>query len=151
MMMDATKLARGVKKSAAETVATPVRGSNVIVSSVGMVKVTPITTSSPQSPSQFDNTSGDPNVIVAYIWAKFGTGWQGQVAQCIARHESGYNQYAVDNDSNGTVDRGIFQINSVHGYASSILFDWQSNVDIAYDMSGGGNDWNAWATKRYCI
>ena len=37
----------------------------------------------------------------------------------IARAESGGQQYATDADGNGTVDRGYWQVNSIHGALST--------------------------------
>ena len=38
----------------------------------------------------------------------------------IARAESGGQQYATDNDGNGSVDRGYWQVNSIHGALSTV-------------------------------
>lgn len=87
-------------------------------------------------------------VITSYITQKFGS--TANIALCIAYHESGYRADAINYNWNGSIDRGVFQINSIHGYDPSSLFDWKQNIDIAYQMSGGGYDWNPWTTKHYC-
>lgn len=70
-------------------------------------------------------------------------------ALAIARCESGLNPTAF-NDKNvtPTVDRGIFQINSVHDEALNRLgldpWDVEDNVEFArylYDQRGGWQDW----------
>jgi Lysozyme like domain len=68
-------------------------------------------------------------------------------AVAIALAESGGNPNAVDNDSNGTVDRGLWQINS--SWASVLPGD-EFNQDynalsMAY-ISHEGTDWAPWTT-----
>ena len=62
----------------------------------------------------------------------------------IARAESGGQQYATDADGNGTVDRGYWQVNSIHGALST--FDPAGNARAAVELSGGGTDWSPWVT-----
>ncbi|HEX9061746.1 MAG TPA: hypothetical protein VF941_16325 [Clostridia bacterium] len=127
--------------------------TNVVTSQVDMQKVTPTPTSTITPPKVVELADEEPSQqsIKQYIYEKFGSGWQGQVAQCIAFHESGYNPNATHWNYNGSVDRGVFQINSVHGYSASTLYNWQDNINIAYQMSGAGNVWGAWTTEKYCL
>lgn len=140
-----------------------VTSPNVIVNSVKMENVpkptsTPIPTQSSSKTDQKNIISSiaksiTPTIISeadirAYITTKFGV--YASVATCIAQHESGFNPNAIHYNSNGTIDRGVFQINSIHGYDPSTLFNWKDNIDIAYTMSGAGTIWDAWATKPYC-
>lgn len=56
---------------------------------------------------------------------------------------------AKDFDSNGTVDRGLFQVNSIHADLATdmnTLFDPQTNVRIAYEIYSGQQGWGAWST-----
>jgi len=46
-------------------------------------------------------------------------------------------------NNNGSIDRGLFQINSVHGEAST--FDPVKNAGYAFRLSQGGKNWTAWA------
>jgi hypothetical protein len=62
----------------------------------------------------------------------------------IARAESGGRQYATDPDSNGTTDRGYWQINSVHGALST--YDPAGNARAAVLLSSDGTDWSPWVT-----
>jgi hypothetical protein len=62
----------------------------------------------------------------------------------IAHAESGGLQDATDPDSNGTVDRGYWQINSVHGALST--YDPAGNARAAVLLSGDGTDWSPWVT-----
>jgi len=58
--------------------------------------------------------------------------------------ESGWKAEAVNYNSNGTIDRGLFQINSVHGYGNE-LFDPYTNIDIGLKlyMGDGIGHWTA--------
>jgi hypothetical protein len=62
----------------------------------------------------------------------------------IAMAESGGQQYATDNDGNGTVDRGYFQINSIWGSEST--YDPAGNARAAVRISRDGSDWTPWVT-----
>jgi len=62
----------------------------------------------------------------------------------IAMAESGGRQYATLVDSDGSVDRGYFQINSTHGSLST--YDAYGNARAAVLISGNGTDWSPWVT-----
>ena len=64
----------------------------------------------------------------------------------IARAESGGQQYATDNDGNGTVDRGYWQVNSIHGALST--YDPAGNARAAVELSGDGTNWSPWVTYQ---
>jgi Lysozyme like domain len=66
------------------------------------------------------------------------------MAAAIAMAESGGNASATDNDPNGTVDRGLWQINSVNGALST--YDTNQNARAAIQLSDNGTNWNAWTT-----
>ena len=57
----------------------------------------------------------------------------------IARAESGGRQYATDDDGNGTVDRGYWQVNSINGAGST--YDPAGNARAAVQISGDGTNW----------
>lgn len=68
----------------------------------------------------------------------------------IAKAESRLNPKAHNDNSNGTIDTGIFQINSVHGYGEQWLQDPANNIKAAraiYEKQG----LKAWATYNYAI
>ena len=62
----------------------------------------------------------------------------------IAMAESSGRQYASLYNTNGTTDRGFFQINSVHGSLST--FDAYGNARSAVLISNNGRDWSPWVT-----
>jgi len=69
------------------------------------------------------------------------------IALAIAIAESKLNPNAVNTgNKNGSVDRGIFQINSIHGHGEE-LFNADTNLQIArkiYDKNG----WKAWSAYK---
>ena len=64
----------------------------------------------------------------------------------IARAESSGRQYASDANSNGTVDRGYWQVNSIHGALST--YDPAGNARAAVELSGDGTNWSPWVTYQ---
>jgi hypothetical protein len=69
------------------------------------------------------------------------------MASAIAMAESGGNAGATDNDSNGTVDRGLWQINSTHGAQST--YDPLANARAAVAISDNGTNWTPWVTYQH--
>lgn len=47
--------------------------------------------------------------LIAKVWGK-----DAFVGLAISRCESGYNEQATNHNTNGTIDEGLFQVNSVH-------------------------------------
>ena len=68
------------------------------------------------------------------------------MAASIAMAESGGQQYATDNNTNGTTDRGYFQINSTWGALST--YDPIGNAKAAVAISHDGQDWSPWVTYQ---
>jgi lysozyme-like protein len=62
----------------------------------------------------------------------------------IARAESAGQQYATDNNSNGSTDRGYWQVNSIWGALST--YDPAGNARAAIQISGDGTNWSPWVT-----
>jgi hypothetical protein len=69
-------------------------------------------------------------------------------AECIAEHESSGRINATDYDGDGTIDRGLWQINSTHGSLST--YDPLGNARAAVEISDGGAAWGAWMTAGMC-
>lgn len=79
------------------------------------------------------------------LWTQNGgTVTAAPMAAAIAMAESGGRANATNNDSNGTQDRGLWQINSVNGALST--FDTNQNARAAIELSGNGTNWQPWAT-----
>ena len=66
----------------------------------------------------------------------------------VATAESGLRSDAVSRpNSNGTVDRGLWQINSVHGKDPARLMDPAYNTQVAFELwRSAGNSWRPWST-----
>jgi len=62
----------------------------------------------------------------------------------VAMAESSGQQYATDDNTNGSVDRGYWQINSTWGSEST--FDPIANAKAAVSISGDGTNWSPWVT-----
>ncbi len=81
------------------------------------------------------------------LWQQAG-GAAGEafMAAEIAKAESGGNPNATDYDANGTVDRGLFQINSIWGALSTL--DPLANARAAVQISVDGTSWSPWVTAQ---
>jgi hypothetical protein len=69
----------------------------------------------------------------------------------IAHAESGFNCGATNTaNRNGTVDRGLFQINSVHNFTGD-YFDCQTNIEMAHKvwLSQGYDAWVVYQTGKH--
>jgi hypothetical protein len=70
-----------------------------------------------------------------------------KMAIAIAKAESGLRVDAINENSNGTRDGGLFQVNDVHGYSMEERLDLENNVRIAreiYEKSG----WFPWVAYK---
>lgn len=83
----------------------------------------------------------------------YGAGFRGKaldLAVAIAMAESGGNTGSTNHNTNGTVDRGLFQINSVHGGMST--YSTTANAKAAFSLykkRGGFADWVTFNTGAY--
>jgi len=76
-----------------------------------------------------------------------GAGFKGNAlitAIAVAGAESGFRSKASNRNSNGSIDRGYWQINSVHGNQST--FSPTGNARAAFNISSGGSNWRPWVT-----
>jgi Lysozyme like domain len=79
------------------------------------------------------------------IWIAAGGNKQtAAMAAAIAMAESGGNSQASNTNSNGSIDRGLWQINSSNGSGST--FDVMTNARTAVQMSNNGTNWRPWCT-----
>jgi hypothetical protein len=75
-----------------------------------------------------------------------------EVMLAIAKAESGLTPDAVNNrNRNGSIDTGLFQINSIHGYDSEWLKDVDNNIEAAKKVyeKQGLKAWAAYNNKSY--
>lgn len=63
-------------------------------------------------------------------------------AAAVAMAESGGNSNSFNSNGNGSTDRGLWQINSVHGSLST--FDPIANARAAVQISSNGTNWRPW-------
>ena len=79
--------------------------------------------------------------------------WDCHIMSAIAMAESGQNCLAdnTGTNRNGTVDRGIFQINSIHKFDTSMLFDCEYNIEAGYKiwLSQGYKAWSAFNNHSF--
>ena len=73
--------------------------------------------------------------------------WDTATARAVCLSESNGNSNAYNVNTNGTVDKGIMQINSCHAdlIGDKDLYDPQVNMDIAYQIYRGSG-WRAWSS-----
>ena len=106
-----------------------VHSYDVLASDIAPKTHTPTPTAIP-TPTELEN-------IVSYITRKFeGEGKEVVVwaINCFYS-ESGLRPEAVnDHNTNGTTDRGLAQVNSVHRYSAEELHTIEGNIDAAYEI-----------------
>lgn len=66
------------------------------------------------------------------------------LAAAVAMAESGGNTCAKNTNTDGSTDRGLFQINSVNGSLS--VYNLKQNIANAFKISNGGRSWSPWVT-----
>lgn len=92
---------------------------------------------------------------ILYLVRKVGFPTADQATMvAIALAESGGDIFALNtSNANGTEDRGLFQINSVHGYNSDMLFDAEFNTRAALNIfnTQGLTAWAAYNNGSYLM
>lgn len=66
------------------------------------------------------------------------------IAAAIAMAESGGKSDATNDNTNGSTDRGLWQINSIWGALST--YDVNANAKAAVQISNNGTNWKPWVT-----
>lgn len=87
------------------------------------------------------------NQIAGYAKNAGVTGQNIAIATAIALAESGGQTDVVSKPNrNGTVDRGVWQINSVHSDLAGDPLNPSDNAAMMFTLSHGGTNWHAWST-----
>eukprot|EP01034_Spumella_vulgaris_P031357 gene31357-38733_t len=87
-------------------------------------------------------------------WCAQYSGWNQAQCQCIMKHESGGNSHAMNGNSNGSMDVGLWQINTMNwgqcnGGAAPCGAD--DNLHCAKMVfAWGGNTFKLWSTCGAC-
>lgn len=87
--------------------------------------------------------------VAAIAWR---AGWRGtdiNIAVAVARAESGWNPKITNRNNNGSIDYGLFQINSIHEaiLAGGNWADAQQNAAMAFKVwTDAGGSWGPWVT-----
>ena len=95
-----------------------------------------------------------PSYVNASSYCAMYSDWSQSCCECISQHESSQNANAVNCNSNGSIDAGLYQINSVN-WAScsggSAPCDPSTNVQCAHMVwQWGGSTWRLWSTCSAC-
>ena len=117
---------------------------------LSIIKRVPKTETIVQIINQLQPLDGVEKPIEKYICEKFGA-YDCKTAIAIARAESGSREDAFHANDNGSIDVGIFQINSVHfnkpGCSLKEIVNAEKNVDCAYQI-WKSSGWNAWTVYK---
>ena len=62
--------------------------------------------------------------------------------------ESRWNPKAIHVNTNGSVDKGTFQLNSVHNLPDSVTMDTLANIKWAKAKFIRDGNWNAWSCRK---
>ena len=101
----------------------------------------------PKAEAQLDNTqilkpTPYQQQVVDYIHVVFGKDAD-NFLKILSCENHALRWDAQNFNSDGSVDIGIGQINSIHGVPAHYLYDWRTNVDISYQIfkSSGFGAW----------
>jgi len=91
--------------------------------------------------------------IKAYVLKKvYEAGLNPDEVECIIDHESGWDNWRYNINSNGTTDMGLWQINSIHKGTISVKdrFDYKEATKWAIAKRLHDGNWNAWVGYNQC-
>jgi len=91
--------------------------------------------------------------IQSYITTVFGSA-NAATAKRIATCESSNNEIAINHNTNGTYDLGVFQDNTVHAtnfttYVHNMLY-YQTNIQEAHSLFVAAGGWSPWYSSKSC-
>jgi len=85
--------------------------------------------------------------VLQYITEKFGERAADAIVIIRTCENSTFDQSRTNHNRNGTVDYGIFQINSIHEkrYGGAFKTDWKANIDVAFEIyKSAGEKFTPW-------
>lgn len=124
-----------------------VSNESAVIDDVEMVGGTEAGHSQP-SPIPTTETLTEKEQIIAYIYEVFGEHAEDAIKVVGECENKSWNPKAVNHNRNGTVDRGIFQLNSAY-WGGEENFDWKTNVDKAYIVfERAGKKWTPWTCSH---
>jgi hypothetical protein len=96
-----------------------------------------------------ENKKTDKLVVMQMIKDEFAEFGSAVVIQAlnVAYCESRFDETAEHVNRNGSADRGVFQISSIHGYSEYKLFAAWENINIAREIYRK-QGWRPWACAR---
>jgi hypothetical protein len=97
--------------------------------------------------SAYPKPSAYPKRDLEHLWVQAGGDpSKAGLAASIALAESSGRVNATNRNTNGTIDRGLWQINSIHGGQST--FDPLANARAAVAISNNGRSFDPWVTYK---
>jgi len=115
--------------------------------------VGPQTQSYLNSPGGVNLNRASVSTIQSYITTVFGS-TNAVTAKKIASCESGNNEIAINYNTNGTYDLGVFQDNTVHAsnftnYVHDMLY-YTTNIQEAHTLFVQAGGWSPWYSSKSC-
>lgn len=115
--------------------------------------VGPQTQSYLNSPGSVNLNRASVSTIQSYIVSVFGSA-NAPTAEKIASCESGNNEIAINYNTNGTYDLGVFQDNTVHAtdftsYVHDMLY-YTTNIQEAHTLFVQAGGWSPWYSSESC-
>jgi hypothetical protein len=77
-------------------------------------------------------------------------GLNNNYVDCIIKNESGWKQYAVGKNNNGTYDIGLWQINDIHEIPREVAFDYKKATRWAIAKVKRDGGFGAWYGAIKC-
>lgn len=94
-----------------------------------------------------DSQMTEKQQIMNYIVEVFGDDSADAITIINKCENHSFDPKAQNWNSNGSVDTGIFMVNSIHGYTEEQLKDWKFNIDVAKKIYDNGG-WKQWACSH---
>lgn len=89
----------------------------------------------------------DPRTVAAVAYQAGFRGSRLTLAVAVSFAENGAHDATAQHlNTDGSVDTGLWQINSVHGIPIRQLFDPQRNANAAWSISSHGTNFSPWST-----